>query len=365
LNPPSDHASHLPPPLRDSFACDRCQGALVWTEQGAQCACGRLVPVIDQIPRFIDLPTHEAFGLQWKLFNEVQIDSKNGTTESRDRLLLQSQLNPQDFRGRLVLEVGCGAGRFTEVMLAFGARVIAVDYSAAVEACAELNARYLAQGQLAAARTDVFQLPFREQAFDMVVGYGMLQHTGDAARALLCLWRHVRPGGLLLVDRYQLSLRHFLPFKYALRPLTRRLPPQRTLSYVERLCHVMVPIQRAVLRRAPHRGAGRWVRYAVNRSPNAVYPLNLELAGKLGKEVAERWSVLETFDQYAPRFDSPCTAGRWRTDLEALEGGEVLSSGSAGQGNVGVVRRRSEPDQAPAFLTTAPTPELGNSLQSP
>src|SRR6187397_1731582 len=37
-------------------------------------------------------------------------------------------------RGRVVLEAGCGAGRFTELLLAGGARVVAFDLSRAVEA---------------------------------------------------------------------------------------------------------------------------------------------------------------------------------------------------------------------------------------
>ncbi len=285
-------------------------------------------------------PTHRSFGLQWDRFRDVQLDSRNGTTLSRDRLLGQSRLSPDDFQGRSVLEVGCGAGRFTEVMLGFGARVVALDYSTAIGSCASSNAEAVADGRLAVAQADVFALPVRPRSFDIVLGYGMLQHTGDPRRALHALWDAVRPGGLLLVDRYQLSLRHALPFKYAFRPILSRMPPEMVLGLIEKLCASLIPLERRILRRVQGRGPQRYVRYVIARSPNSVFPLNLEIQGKLDPAVAWRWSVLDTFDQYASRYDLPCTFDQWRRQLDELPDGIVVYAGTAGQGNVGVVRRR-------------------------
>lgn len=295
----------------------------------------------DGIPRFVESRLHASFALQWNRFWDVQLDSRNGTTLSRDRLLDQSHLRPAEFSGKRVLEVGCGAGRFTEVLLSLGATVVAIDYSEAVEACASANRRAISEGRLTVAQADVFALPVRLHAFDIVVGYGMLQHTGDPDRALRSLWDRVAPGGSLLVDRYQLSLRHTLPFKYALRPVLSRLPPERLLRGIERACRLLVPFERAVLRRAQGGGPSRYVRYVLGRFPNSTFPLNLEAQGIIGSDLAFRWSVLDTFDQYASRYDRPCTAAVWRAELAALPSGHVMYVGSAGQGNVGVVRRSS------------------------
>jgi len=309
-----------------------------------RCAhCGRVIPMDGGIPRFVSSETHASFALEWKRFADVQLDSRNGTTESRDRLLAQSHLHPEDFADRRILEVGCGAGRFTEVLLAFGARVTAVDYSEAIEACAASNAAAITAGRLTVAQADVFALPFKDRAFDIVIGYGMLQHTGAPRRALARLWDKVVPGGALLVDRYQLDFRHFLPIKYALRPFTRTMQPEKLLGGVEKLCAALVPIERRLLRGAQSGGARRFIRYVLGRAPNSTYPLNLELRGLLARDVAFRWSVLDTFDQYSPRYDLPCTAAQWREQISALQEGQVEHIGSGGQGNVAVVRRLAGP----------------------
>jgi len=65
------------------------------------------------------------FGIQWNLFEKTQLDSYTGIPLSRDRLI--RCCGPQLFgslRGKYVLEAGCGAGRFTEVLLDRGAQLL-------------------------------------------------------------------------------------------------------------------------------------------------------------------------------------------------------------------------------------------------
>jgi 2-polyprenyl-3-methyl-5-hydroxy-6-metoxy-1,4-benzoquinol methylase len=342
--------------LRNLLVCPRCAASLRWTEDAATCtSCAAVYPIRDGIARFVADLRHENFAIQWKRFADVQLDSRNGTTCTRDRLLDQSGLSPAQFAGLRVLEVGCGAGRFTEILLDFGALVVAVDYSEAVEVCAATHQAARREGRLLTAQADVFALPVRPRSFDMVLGYGLLQHTGDPRHALRCLWEPVQPGGLLLADRYQLSLRRTHPLKYLLRPVLKRLPPLRVLALAEAVCRVSMPFQRAILKRLPAVNAppppgspaaraaawlGRGIRYLIARSPNSTFPLMLERAGKLSPSLAWRWSVLDTFDMWAPRYDRPQTLRGWHKDLMGLAEGEVLVCRSCGQGNTGVARRR-------------------------
>lgn len=80
----------------------------------------------------------DAFGLHWKAYRRTQLDSHTKTTISLDRARrcigeeAWAMLHRRDRTD--VLEVGCPAGRFTEVLLATGAYVTSVDLSSAVDA---------------------------------------------------------------------------------------------------------------------------------------------------------------------------------------------------------------------------------------
>src|SRR5882724_7301789 len=83
-----------------------------------RCAAGCSVPVVRDIPRFVDSSNYaSAFGLQWTTFRRTQLDSYSGTNISRDRLARCFGGSLDVVRDKSVLEVGCGAGRFTEVLL--------------------------------------------------------------------------------------------------------------------------------------------------------------------------------------------------------------------------------------------------------
>ena len=164
----------------DVFVCPRCHGDLTWAQRSVVCGCGWRGEVEGGIPRFVvDDGRHESFALQWSLFADVQLDSRNGTSLSRDRLVDQSGLDGVSWRGRRVLEVGAGAGRFTEVLLEFGACVVSLDYSRAIEACVRNNRSVHQEGRLVAGQADVFALPVRPESFEVVLCYGVLQHTGN------------------------------------------------------------------------------------------------------------------------------------------------------------------------------------------
>ncbi len=103
-----------------------------WIAQGARPG----IPIIGGIPRFVRQESYaESFGFQWNRFRQTQLDSHSGRDISRDRFLTATGWQPESLAGKTVLDAGCGAGRFAEIALSFGATVFAVDYSRAVEAC--------------------------------------------------------------------------------------------------------------------------------------------------------------------------------------------------------------------------------------
>lgn len=326
-------------PREPPFVCPACRQCL--DDPGGSmvlCQSGHAFPLVGGIPRFVTGDLHESFGIQWNEFAEVQLDSLNGTDESRARLLAQSRRPPGFWASKRVLEAGCGAGRFTEILLEWGATVVGVDYSRAIEACARNNAEAIVDGRLHLAQADIFALPVQPDSFDVVLCYGVLQHTGDPGQALRSVWRCVRPGGILLADRYQTSLRCVLPLKYLSRPVLKRLKPRSLLSAVEALIRLLAPVERPLIRWSAQGGPLRQaVRLLLHRAPNSVYPFEVEQLGDLSHETALRWSVLDTFDQYAPRYDRPCTRWQWSSQLHRLPNALVEDAFDCGQGNTGIV----------------------------
>lgn len=280
-------------------------------------------PVRAGIPRFVP-PSNYAdnFGMQWNHFSRTQLDSHSGHPISADRFWLATGWTPEQLRGRWVLDVGCGAGRFAEVALAAGAHVVALDYSSAVDACVSNLAPH---ERLHVVQGDIYALPFAPASFDFVYSLGVLQHTPDVERAFMSLPPMLRQGGSLCVDFYGKSWKsHLLP-KYWLRPLTKRLPKSRLFAMLERLVPSMLTVSNAL---AAVPVMGNLLRRVV---PVANYSGVLPLSPQQLRE----WALLDTFDWLSPAYDhpqTPETVQRWLQtaglrEIEVLHAGHLVGRG--------------------------------------
>ena len=233
----------------------------------------------------------ESFGDQWNRWRRVQLDSVTGKPLSRARLFEGTRW-PEDLRGQTVLELGCGAGRFTEVLLDAGAEVWAVDASSAVDAA---RANLGEHDRLELAQADLFDLPFEQDAFDRVLCFGVLQHTPDPRRAFLTASRY---GESLAADVYRVQ-----PYvdrwsaKTLWRPLTTRLPRDRLRRIVEWYVPRWLPLDTR-LARVPK--LGRFLTAVVPCwNYTGLYPLD--------EDELVAWAVLDTFDALSPRYDQAQT----------------------------------------------------------
>ena len=263
---------------------------------------------------------HENFGFQWNKFNKLQLDSFNGSNESEERFFEQNLLQPSDLKGKLVLEVGAGCGRFTEILLKYGAVVVAVDYSSAIDANYNNHSEHVSQGNLICIQADVFDMPVRASCFDIVICYGVIQHTGRNKACLEKLTSFLNPGGLLLVDIYSNSLKHYNPWVYLIRPFFSRVKNyQSQMHFVEKFVDFVFPAQLKILSFLHSKqGILKYLRYFVNRSPNSVYGINLFLDGKISLEHAKQWSVMDTYDGWMPHHDDPVSKKQWASLLAEL-----------------------------------------------
>ena len=92
------------------------------------------------------------------------------------------------------LDVGCGEGRFCRMLKSHNVEVVGIDPTPGLIAAAhrrDLDGTYL--------RALAEQLPFRDEAFDLVVSYLSLIDIPDVQTAVLEMARVLRPGGTLLI----------------------------------------------------------------------------------------------------------------------------------------------------------------------
>jgi SAM-dependent methyltransferase len=257
---------------------------------------GERYPVRNGIPRFIDTPDYaESFGDQWNRYRRVQLDSATGKPLSRTRLFEGTGWDPADLEGELILEAGCGAGRFTEVLLDSGARLVSVDASSAVDAC-RVTCGDATNVEIVQA--DLHALPFRPGSFDRVFCYGVLQCTPDPEQSFRALVDQVRPGGILAVDTYpRYKWIDRWSAKYLWRPLTTRIPHQVLRRILEWYIPRWLPIDTR-LARVPKLG-----RFLVAIIPCWNYTGIFDLT----KDELVAWAILDTFDALAPKYDRPQT----------------------------------------------------------
>jgi SAM-dependent methyltransferase len=98
------------------------------------------------------------------------------------------------YRGRSVLEVGCGAGVDLARFAKGGARVTGVDLAASAIALARANfAQQGLEGTFEVA--DAERLPFADNSFDLVYAHGVVQYTANPQKLVDECHRVLKPGG--------------------------------------------------------------------------------------------------------------------------------------------------------------------------
>lgn len=264
------------------------------------------------IARFVDDACYAtSFGRQWQMFPKTQLDSYSNLNISATRLrrCLGEELW-QNLSGKTVLEVGAGAGRFTEILLERGAKVISVDLSSAVE----VNAANFAPGpNHAVVQADVLSLPFKQNLFDLVVCLGVIQHTPDPEQTIAKLAQQVRPGGWLVLDHYR-----FTPAALSLRPLYRsilkRLPPDAAFQLIALAARFFLPLHRWTRDLKP-------LSVVLNRvSPMITY---YQAFPTLSEEAQRQWALLDTFDGLTDWYKHFRNCAQIKSYLEKLNLHEI------------------------------------------
>jgi SAM-dependent methyltransferase len=301
---------------------------LALSEGGLVDKSGNLFPIINEIPRFVELENYSSsFGFQWNEFVQTQVDYHNDSFISRDRFYRSTRWTDDSLNGAMVLEIGSGSGRFSQILLEAGADLYSLDYSNAVEANAKNNRNY---ENLTLCQASVYAIPFRKESFDKVCCLGVIQHTPDVELSFATMIQYLKPGGEIVVDVYADTLKTKFYTKYWFRPITKRMNKKRLLSLIRWYVPKWITISTLLLK-VPIIG-----KFLAQIIPICNYS---EQFPTLTKEELKEWAILDTFDMLSPEFDQPqkrSTLKSWIKNYDL----DLLYLGRGDNGYVLIARKK-------------------------
>lgn len=248
-------------------------------------------PIVRGIPRFVDFHRTNyarSFAYQWRRWPRLQFESENvgkpmeGHTRRMWERIVAFHERTLDVRGTVV-DVGCGPGRFVDVARRKGARVIGIDYSAAVEVA---QGNFADDPDVCICQADALNLPIRSQSVEGVFSIGVLHHTPDPELGVREAHRILQEGGWFALCVYGKGGYYDFPpvqlwrrFFKLIWPVFRHYPP---LFYAYVTCSLFRPLAMF----APPLGKALHLVFPFVRLPDF------------------RWSVLDTFDSVTPSYQS-------------------------------------------------------------
>lgn len=176
--------------------------------------------------------TIEDFGDQWGRYTENDGYYGSSTYFSD---IISPLLDPEDYRGRTVIEIGSGTGRITRMLLNAGA-----TYIHAIEPAA--GAFSVLQHNTVDLKSCITYLNCRGDSFsadikaDDAISIGVIHHIADPDSTIRALYGALKPGGRCFLWLYgKEGNESYLMFVEPLRKLTIRLPH----PFLAGLCHLL------------------------------------------------------------------------------------------------------------------------------
>lgn len=183
------------------FICPECKNKLEYLEEKFICnKCRNVFFKKEGVIDFSNLKipddtkkTIEQFGELWRIFNHVE-------EYHRDQFLnWVHPLKKDDFKGKKVLEAGCGKGRHTIIVSSFDPEsLFAIDLSESIY----IAGTRLKEKNCIFSRCNINTLPFEDESFDIIFSVGVVHHLIDPESGIRELWRVLKKGGKLCVWVY-------------------------------------------------------------------------------------------------------------------------------------------------------------------
>ena len=141
---------------------------------------------------------------------------------------VQKPLQPNDFLGKTVVDVGCGYGRHAYFAARYGAEVLAIDIHADAVEMTQENTKDFQHVHVIQA--DAAQLPLKEESMDRLYCFGVLHHVENATDILSSMHKMLKSGGSLSLWVYGPRQGLTLMINNALRGMTTNMEHEDLLK---------------------------------------------------------------------------------------------------------------------------------------
>jgi SAM-dependent methyltransferase len=116
-------------------------------------------------------------------------------------LFFGAKIKGKKLLNEILLDAGCGNGRWSQLYAGLGLQVIGVDFApnmmkAAIKRAIIHSYAEKFSGLLA----DLEYLPFKDSIFDYICLYGVMEHLPNPEKVIIALSKLLKSGGFLLID---------------------------------------------------------------------------------------------------------------------------------------------------------------------
>ena len=232
------------------------------------------------------------FGKQWKNYNKIQIDSFNNFDISKNFLkkIIFSEI--ENLKGKNILEIGCGAGRFTEYLAPISNICVSIDLSSAIYYNVAKNSN-----NLFLVKADFLKL-ISKKKFDVVICRGVLQHTPNPFHSILKLYEFVDKKGVVFFDIYSTPKIGLLHPKYFFwRPLINKFFTYENFEiFLKKNIKMLLSIKRKI----------KYIFFNSNFISDIFIPIwDYKDKLVLNEKQLEDWAILDTLDGIYAKYDNP------------------------------------------------------------
>ena len=235
------------------------------------------------------------FGLQWNKFTLTQYDSFTKLPLTKNRLSNSSEWKIEEMKDKLVVELGSGAGRFTEILLSGNSYVVSIEMSDAIYANSSNNI----SNKIIFVKSSLLNLEILNNLFDYVFCYGVAQHTPNILSTYMACYNFGKKGSKISIDHYS---KFFFPTAKSIwRPITKRINPSILFKIVKFYIPYYFPFDNFL--RTKISGILRILIRILLPIPcfNYVNVKNIPQE----KNTLVEWAIMDTFDALGAKYDNP------------------------------------------------------------